>query len=209
MKKNGQDDRFVNKTVEKPDDDSSATKKEQNSINYDLIENLIEALREPDRSLNVEKEKITLKEQIESIDVVRFRSSHAALIHLDSREIIYINKQVVWFGSSTTNEVCLENFNSTRKCSAIDERHACLYYDRKRNSFELLNYSENGTIVNGLRYGLQTNDDDNFLCETEGRCSCLTDLFQQSTWDGAAQIERGTVFRIGCHSFLFYRYICQ
>jgi len=151
------------------------------------------------------------------IDLSQLRLSHAALIHLPSQKVIYIQKYVIWFGSSPLNDICLENFNSSHQCSYITERHACLYYDRKRNLFELLNYSEYGTIVNDLRYGLSTiiddNDDQNHNNKYENeylrKCFCLTKPLCHSAWDGPAQIEQGTVIKIGCHEFLFYRYIVR
>jgi pSer/pThr/pTyr-binding forkhead associated (FHA) protein len=145
------------------------------------------------------------------IDLSQFRLSHAALIHLPSENVIYIRKHVIWFGSSPSNDICLENFNSSHICQCITERHACLYYDRKRNLFELLNYSEYGTIVNDLRYGLGTihDTDDEQKYDNLQRCLCLTKSLSHSNWDGPAQIEQGTVIKIGCHEFLFYRHIVR
>ena len=136
--------------------------------------------------------------------------------------MIYIRKQVIWFGSSKSNDVCLKNFNDQQTCQYVTEKHACLYYDRRRNIFELLNYSEYGTIVNGFRYGLGSlsddetdNDDDDDdaeeIHENENlqRCFCLTTPMYHSAWDGPAQIEQGTVVQIGCHEFLFYRHVVR
>ncbi|CAF1070051.1 unnamed protein product [Rotaria sordida] len=161
------------------------------------------------------------------IDLSQFRLSHAALIHIRSKHVIYIRKQVIWFGSSISNDICLKNFNDQQTCPYVNERHACLYYDRKRNLFELLNYSEYGTIVNGLRYGLgnlsdnESDEDDNnnnnnnnndekiFENENLKKCFCLTSPSYHSAWDGPAQIEQGTVVQIGCHEFLFYRHVVR
>jgi pSer/pThr/pTyr-binding forkhead associated (FHA) protein len=98
-----------------------------------------------------------------------------------------------------------ENFNLSHTCQCITERHACLYYDQKRNLFELLNYSEYGTIVNDIRYGIG-DDDENINLQ---KCFCCTKSLCPSTWDGPAQIEQGTVIKIGCHEFLFYRHIVR
>ncbi|CAF2636996.1 unnamed protein product [Rotaria sp. Silwood2] len=149
------------------------------------------------------------------IDLSQFRLSHAALIHLHSQNVIYIRKHVIWFGSSPLNDICLKNFNHSHTCQYISERHACLYYDRKNNLFELLNYSEYGTIVDDLRYGLNiiadNNNNNNNKQENEhlSKCYCLTKSYYQSSWDGPAQIEQGTVIKIGCHEFLFYRHIVR
>ena len=134
------------------------------------------------------------------IDLTQFRLSHAALIHRRSKTVIYIRKHVIWFGTSSSNDICLENFHhSSHTCPCIAERHACLYYDQKRNLFELLNYSEYGTIVDNIRYGIGLINED----------SCWRKSTLNDTWDGSATIEQGTVIQIGCHEFLFYRHIVR
>lgn len=150
------------------------------------------------------------------IDLSQFRSSHAALIHTRSKHVLYLRKQVIWFGSSKSNDICLKDFNGHQTCQYISEKHACLYYDRRRNLFELLNYSEYGTIVNGIRYGLgnlsdSESDDDEKRIENDKlqKCFCLTSPLCHSAWDGPAQIEQGTVVQIGCHEFLFYRHVVR
>ena len=149
------------------------------------------------------------------IDLSQFCLSYAALIHLHSQHVIYIRKYVIWFGSSPLNDICLNNFNHSHTCEYITERHACLYYDQKLNLFELLNYSEYGTIVNDLRYGLDGTSDCNHINNYEfdndnlRKCSCVPKSLYHSAWDGPAQIEQGTVIKIGCHEFLFYRHIAR
>jgi len=135
------------------------------------------------------------------IDLRQFRSSHAALIHLPSERVIYLRKRVVWFGSSPSIDIDLHRFSSltsTNRCQAISERHACLIYDNKQNRFELLNYSEFGTIVDGLRYGF----DENLL---ESTCFCREN--QRNSSNTGANVDQGTRIQIGCHRFVFYRYI--
>ena len=152
------------------------------------------------------------------IDLSQFRLSHAALIHTRSKHVIYIRKQVLWFGSGRSNDICLKTFNAHQTCQYVSDRHACLYYDRKRNLFELLNYSEYGTIVNGLRYGLGSLSDEEDDTEDERtriendnlqKCFCLSSPLYHSAWDGPAQLEQGTVVQIGCHEFLFYRHVVR
>ena len=166
--------------------------KQPSIATLDTIDTLLQALNETRSSFS------------HLIDLTQFRLSHAALIHLHSRNVIYLRKHVIWFGSSSFNDICLENFNLSHPCQRINERHACLYYDQKRNSFELLNYSQYGTIVNDIRYGIGDDDDDENI--DLQKCFCSTKV---STWDGPAQIEQGTVIKIGCHEFLFYRHIVR
>ncbi|CAF3397012.1 unnamed protein product [Rotaria sp. Silwood1] len=207
---------------------------EKNKIHNDGLAVLLAAA---DSCLNDENSSLVSKQIPTSlmntlsllIDLSQFRLSHAALIHIRSKHVIYIRKQVIWFGSSISNDICLKNFNDHQTCQYVTERHACLYYDRKRNLFELLNYSEYGTIVNGLRYGLgnlsdnesddddnnnnnnNNNDDDEKIFENDKlkKCFCLTSPSYHSAWDGPAQIEQGTVVQIGCHEFLFYRHVVR
>ncbi|CAF3672795.1 unnamed protein product [Rotaria sp. Silwood1] len=202
---------------------------------FNRIDTLLQALNEPNCTLDECKknkinncdilistsdEELLEQKQISTsltntfshlIDLSQFHLSHAALIHLQSQNVIYIRKYVIWFGSSSLNDICLKNFNHSHTCQYISERHACLYYDRKNNLFELLNYSEYGTIVNDFRYGLNIITDNNNKQENESlpKCYCLTKSYYHSSWDGSAQIEQGTVIKIGCHDFLFYRHIVR
>ncbi|CAF1249668.1 unnamed protein product [Rotaria sordida] len=202
---------------------------------FNTIDTLLQALNEPNSTLEqctknkinecnvltTTDEDLFEQKQISTsltnifshlIDLSQFRLSHAALIHLHSQNIIYIRKYVIWFGSSLLNDICLKNFNHSHTCQYISERHACLYYDRKNNIFELLNYSEYGTIVNDLRYGLNIitdNDNNNNNKQENEKCYYLTKSYSHSSWDGPAQIEQGTVIKFGCHEFLFYRHIVR
>lgn len=138
----------------------------------------------------------------DTIDLSQFRQSHAALIHLRSKQVIYIRKHVVWFGSSSFNDISLEKFHF---CSHVTDRHACLYFDEKSHRFELLNYSEYGIRVNELAYGFIENEN-----ASTQQCFCSNpNRSQSSTWDGPALIDQGTVIHIGCHEFLFYRHIVR
>ncbi|CAF4077747.1 unnamed protein product [Adineta steineri] len=208
---------------------NSSVKTEYNT--FDTIDILLQALNQPDHisdqctldkmtKLNTRMTTVDSNEQKQnpnsfslSIDLTQFHSSHAALIHLRSQHVIYIEKYVIWFGSSSLNDICLKDFYQSHSCPYISEKHACLYYDQKHNLFELLNYSEYGTIVNNFRYGLdiRINDDRNNQQENDNfkKCYCLTKPLYKSAWDGPAQIEQGTVFQIGCHEFLLYRHIVR
>ncbi|CAF0722962.1 unnamed protein product [Didymodactylos carnosus] len=162
------------------------------------------------------------------LDLEHFRLSCTALIHTRTQQVLYLNKRNIWFGLSVSNDICLTNFNGSLTCQYVSDKHACLYYDEKINVFELLNYSEYGTIVNGFRYGLgdlssedededeidRSNETDNSrtidsLSIPLQRCYCSSLPKYHSAWDGAARIDAGTVIQIGCHEFLFYRYVVR
>lgn len=121
------------------------------------------------------------------------------MIHLRSKQVIYIRKHVVWFGSSSFNDISLEQFHF---CSHVTDRHACLYFDEKSHRFELLNYSEYGVGVDEFAYGLIESK-----CSSNEQCFCSNQIVNQ--WDGPALIDQGTVIHIGCHEFLFYRHIVR
>ncbi|CAM4882651.1 unnamed protein product [Rotaria socialis] len=218
--------------IENDDRTKSPLQNESNTFN--TIDSLLQALNEPnykleqctDHKLNscdipiITNNEEQQQQQIPTssidtfshlIDLSQFRLSHAALIHLNSQNVIYIRKHIIWFGSSSLNDICLNDYHSPT-CQFITERHACLYYDRKNNLFELLNYSEYGTSVNDLRYGLDIINDNNYNKQENdnlSKCSCLTQSVYKPSWDGPAQIEQGTVIKIGCHGFLFYRHIVR
>ena len=71
------------------------------------------------------------------------------------------NKQSISIGSSVKMDMVLDEslFNSSRskstsECVCISKKHACVYYDKCSNTYELLNYSEYGTVVDNFCYGL-------------------------------------------------------
>lgn len=70
-------------------------------------------------------------------------------------------------------------------------------------------------MVNNLCYGsdiiIHPNEYNQIKQENENlhQCYCSNKISYQSTWDGPAQIEQGTVIQIGCHKFLFYRHIVR
>lgn len=62
-------------------------------------------------------------------------------------------------------DVCLDS----SMCQFVSDRHACIFYDEQTNHYELLNYSEYGTVVDNCLYGFNLDpsadlDDD---CESD------------------------------------------
>ncbi len=120
-------------------------------------------------------------------------------------------------------DICLE----TNKCDFISDKHACIYYDEQTNHYELLNYSEHGTVVDNCLYGFDldlTNgdeeetalsDSENFSQTMSSKhrlhhvtgavdCVCSADeVSGQSSWEGSAILNHGSRIRFGCMEFLF------
>jgi pSer/pThr/pTyr-binding forkhead associated (FHA) protein len=49
---------------------------------------------------------------------------------------------------------CDMNLTSFSRCQFVSEKHACIFYDDDSKSYELINYSCHGTIVDGVLYSL-------------------------------------------------------
>ena len=68
-------------------------------------------------------------------------------------------KQSITIGNSQKMDLVVDRkfFNSktrTKKCSCISENHACVNYDILTNTYELLNNTKYGTLVDNYYYGL-------------------------------------------------------
>ena len=124
-------------------------------------------------------------------------------------------------GTASNMDICL----NMAKCDGVSDRHACIYYDEQTNHYELLNYSEHGTLVDNFVYGLDLDEslselDDSSDTELqqstaqmsarrsnnkEAVCKCATQTSTLSGkhWEGPAILNHGTHLRFGCMSFLF------
>lgn len=67
----------------------------------------------------------------------------------------HLNYRSFNVGTSSTMDLILEN-----KCDYLSDKHACIYYDEQTNHYELLNYSENGTVVDNCLYGFNLDPTD-------------------------------------------------
>jgi hypothetical protein len=75
---------------------------------------------------------------------------HAVLCPLGCQGRLYpMRKRVITLGSSSNCDVSLSHLKS---CSRLSGTHACLIYNKSVAQFELINYSEYGTIVDGILY---------------------------------------------------------
>jgi hypothetical protein len=68
-------------------------------------------------------------------------------------------------GTNENSDLCLAKYGKI--CEYASNKHACIYYDEYSNHYELLNYSENGTVVDNILFSnditmkqLEDNDDD-------------------------------------------------
>ena len=95
---------------------------------------------------------------------------------IENKDLLFVpfdsNKQAISIGSSPKMDVVLDKnfFNAKTQlagCCCISKYHACVFYDKKSNTYELLNYSEHGTLVDNFCYGL----------DFEGNIRMLINLF--------------------------------
>lgn len=77
----------------------------------------------------------------------------------------HINYRSLSIGTSSSMDICLES----DQCQFLSEKHACIYYDEQTNHYELLNYSEYGTVVDNFLYGLDLDpsDSEEFTVEND------------------------------------------
>ena len=61
----------------------------------------------------------------------------------------YIRYRSLNIGTSSDMDICLDN----SFCQFVSDKHACIFYDEQTNHYELLNYSEYGTVVDNCLYG--------------------------------------------------------
>lgn len=57
--------------------------------------------------------------------------------------------RTLYIGSGADMDVCLTNYGH---CNYISGKHACIFYDENTKHYELLNYSEHGTMVDNVLY---------------------------------------------------------
>jgi len=123
-------------------------------------------------------------------------------------------------GTASNMDICL----NMSKCDCLSEKHACVYYDEQTNHYELLNYSEHGTVVDNFLYGLDLDESlselddssDSELQESTAqmsarrlnkevacKCSSQTNNLSGKCWEGPAILNHGSHLQFGCLNFLF------
>lgn len=141
---------------------------------------------------------------------------------IDYKQPFHMQYRFMTIGSASTMNVCL---NEIDKCEYVSEKHACIYFDEQSNHYELLNYSEYGTVVDNCKYGFNSNIDEsdtdsddsgeikpksmsanNLKHFFKDKCMCNNnnrDKENLTYWEGPAILNHGTHLKFGCLNFLF------
>ena len=96
-------------------------------------------------------------------------------------------------------------------CNYLSVRHATIYYDQLADCYELLNYSQNGTRVDEVMYGLDMSRY-NSKNKAEGpvmssqagkKAGCYCDGTVVSGSENSATLHHGSLLQFGCLQFVF------
>lgn len=130
-----------------------------------------------------------------------------------------MNSGSITIGNHPTMDLCLRPLSGT--CSAISDKHAVIYHDKLTGLFELLNYSEFGSMVDNCVYNSNTEEDvidfwagNSESVDSEGssssgsRCRCRLDFDTAASptnrfIEGPALLKHGSLIRFGCVTLLF------
>lgn len=126
-----------------------------------------------------------------------------------------MNSGSITIGNHPTMDLCLRSLSGG--CSAISDKHAVIYFDKLTGLFELLNYSEFGSMVDNCVYNSNTEEDviDFWAGNSESvdsvgdsRCRCRLDFDTTASptnrfIEGPALLKHGSLIRFGCVTLLF------
>jgi len=82
----------------------------------------------------------------------------AALCPLNNSPTVSMVRKSINIGQGADNNVTLTNYGH---CNFVSSKHACIFFDEEAQQFELLNYSEHGTIVDNVLYSCDFSDKPN------------------------------------------------
>jgi len=139
------------------------------------------------------------------------------------KKVFNVPYRIFRIGCSDSSDLNLRHLNIALKCKFVSDKHAEIYYDDYTSHFELLNYSEHGTLINQVLYandisgaisGGDESDNGTQIAHTmssryydtfnECKCQCsYTDLLKGQCWEGAAILGHGTHLKFGCFEFIF------
>jgi pSer/pThr/pTyr-binding forkhead associated (FHA) protein len=119
-------------------------------------------------------------------DELMFKADLLDHHHEDFFFPIHMTRRSMSIGNDPNMDVCLRRLvhNPRFNCAQVSDKHACVHYDDLTDTYELLNYSANGTIVDSCLYGIDL-DADKSLSNT-----CLDPFFSSSILGIAERTER-------------------
>lgn len=147
----------------------------------------------------------------------------ANLVNSTSLMTVCLGSGSISLGLHVHSDISLRDLAASSSCTCISPKHAVIYHDQLSNSFELLNYSEFGTLVDNCVYGLNTDDGDDSddfwstrddsepAVGTDKQCRCRDEFGvdtrrrrRRSRYiEGPAVLRHGSLVQIGCVRFLF------
>lgn len=115
-----------------------------------------------------------------------------------------ISNNTYKIGNNLNSDLNLKSFGNC--CRISNDIHCIIFFDSVSNVFEMLNYSEFGTELNGLLYGLDTSDESSSIFyEKNDQCTCCPWIggYPKPGWEGSAILQHGDIFKFGCYQFVF------
>ena len=96
-------------------------------------------------------------------------------------------------------------------CNYLSVKHATIYYDQLADCYELLNYSQHGTRVDEVMYGLEVRRDSASSHELgpvmartgESKAGCYCDGSAGAGTENSALLHQGSLLQFGCLQFVF------
>jgi len=103
-------------------------------------------------------------------------------------------------------------------CNCLSEKHAVIFYDELSGLYELINYSQHGTVVDEIIYSLDCKVVDERYpmkktkspvemmakrpgVQSDGGCYCEND--SRAGCEGSALLHHGSLIQFGCLQFVF------
>ena len=97
-------------------------------------------------------------------------------------------------------------------CNYHSVKHATIYYDQLADCYELLNYSQHGTLVDEVMYGLEVPRQSSKAGEAVGpvmsshpgrKAGCYCDGSAGAGTETSALLHHGSLLQFGCLQFVF------
>lgn len=142
--------------------------------------------------------------------------ARAALVplYMNSRaEKCLMRYRTLDIGLGGNNTLDLSSYS--RKCDFVSKRHATIFFDQNARIFELINYSEHGTVVDNVIYTLEERDLPSNArlpkkmsnSPQNGGCQCSQSPARlKGSGQGcevSAIVQHGSYLRFGCLQFVF------